>query len=80
MLIDADRGVNVQLGSTEQLTERFARELEALVSDPARIMRLGLAARDHAMRRYTWDAKALKLMEVYRWAAGLGPRPPSDLI
>lgn len=74
-LIDADRGVKVPLGSREQITREFADALERLVVDDKLITRLGAAARAHALRYYTWDAKARKTIEVYSWALGRGPRP-----
>jgi len=34
---------------------------------------LGSAARQHALRHYTWDAKARKMLAVYEWVLGRGP-------
>jgi glycosyltransferase involved in cell wall biosynthesis len=74
-LIDADRGVKVPLGNRQQLTQNFADALERLVADDSEIDRLGTAAHEHAMSFYTWDAKAKKTLEVYRWVLGRGPQP-----
>lgn len=73
-LIDADRGVKVAMGSLDELVQRFSRELEALAGNPARVAELGERAYDHVMRFYTWEAKALKTLEVYDWV--LDPRRP----
>jgi glycosyltransferase involved in cell wall biosynthesis len=67
-LIDADRGVSVPLGTRAQLVERFQAELEALVAAPDRVTALGQAAFEHATRFYTWQRKAAKILEAYRWA------------
>lgn len=74
-LIGPDRGVKVPLGNRERIRQEFAEALERLVLDDEAIMRLGAAARDHALRFYTWDAKARKTIEVYEWVLGRRERP-----
>jgi len=74
-LVDADRGIKVPLGDKDQLTHGFGQALERLVADEQTSVRLGSAARQHAMRFYTWDAKARKMLAVYEWVLGRGPRP-----
>ncbi len=74
-LIESDRGVKVPLGDKDLFTRNFGRALEGLVADEQTIIRLGEAAREHAMRLYTWDAKARKTLEVYKWVLGHGPQP-----
>jgi glycosyltransferase involved in cell wall biosynthesis len=74
-LIGADRGVKVPLGSMDQIVDGFGAALESLVADPQTTSALGRAAREHALRYYTWDAKARKTMAVYKWILGRGPRP-----
>lgn len=66
-LIDSDRGVKIAMGNLEELTQRFRKEMEKLVSNPERIAKLGAAAHDHAMTHYAWDAKAKKTLEIYHW-------------
>lgn len=66
-LIDSDRGVKVPMGNLDELVHRFSEELEALAANPARVAELGDRAYDHVMRLYTWEAKALKTLEVYDW-------------
>ena len=74
-LIDADRGIKVPLGTRDQLTRSFGLALVRLVSDQQFSARLGLVAHQHAMRYYTWDVKARKMLAVYEWALGRRPRP-----
>ena len=74
-LIDTDRGIKVPLGNKDQLTRSFGQALERLVADEQTSMRLGSAARQHAMQFYTWGAKARKMLTVYEWVLGRGPRP-----
>jgi glycosyltransferase involved in cell wall biosynthesis len=74
-LINADRGIKVAVGSRDQLTHSFGEALERLVSSEYTIRRLGASAHEHAMRFYCWDAKAKKMLNVYKWALGRGPAP-----
>jgi glycosyltransferase involved in cell wall biosynthesis len=66
-LVAPERGVRVPLGTKDELVTRFAAELAALVENPARVKALGTAARDYALRCYSWEAKAKKIVEIYRW-------------
>ncbi|HEX2675932.1 MAG TPA: glycosyltransferase family 4 protein, partial [Polyangiales bacterium] len=74
-LIDHDRGVKVPLSDKATLIRAFGQALEKLVRDPETSVRLGTAAREHALRYYTWDAKAKKTLAVYEAALGRAPRP-----
>jgi glycosyltransferase involved in cell wall biosynthesis len=74
-LVDADRGVKVPLGDKDQLTRDFGQALDRLVSDEHITVRLGAAARQHAMQFYSWEAKARKTIAVYEWVLGRGARP-----
>jgi glycosyltransferase involved in cell wall biosynthesis len=69
-LIADDRGIKVPLGSPAEITDAFVRRMEELVDDPVRVRHLGDAARAYALRHLTWDVKARKTIEVYRWALG----------
>ena len=53
-----------------ELVERFGREMEKLASDPAGRRRLSDVAMEYALREYSWDAKARKMVEVYEWVLG----------
>src|SRR5690606_12841416 len=67
-LIDADRGVKVPLASPDEMTGLFVNELERLADDPVQVRALGDAARAYALATLTWDVKARKTVEVYKWA------------
>ncbi|GAB4381104.1 MAG: hypothetical protein Kow00121_38810 [Elainellaceae cyanobacterium] len=66
-LIDSDRGVKVPMGNIDALVASYQTQLEQLVTDPERVKQLGEAAYHHAMQHYTWDVKAQKMLEIYRW-------------
>ncbi len=69
-LVGIDRGVKVPLAPKPALVESFAREVAGLLDEPERAARLGSAAREFVRSEYTWDAKAEKTLEVYRWVLG----------
>jgi glycosyltransferase involved in cell wall biosynthesis len=63
-------GIKIPLSDKAGLIGHFQTALERLVTNPDEIERLGLAAHEHAMAHYTWDAKALKTLEIYDWVLG----------
>jgi glycosyltransferase involved in cell wall biosynthesis len=75
MLVDSDRGIKIALGNKEELIRKFGEALVHLVADEQTTVRLGVAAREHVMRFYTWEAKARKILAVYEWVLGRGPQP-----
>jgi len=69
-LVTDECGVKIPLGTKDQLTERYATELESLAGDEERLRAAGLAAHERALRVFSWDAKALRTLEVYEWVTG----------
>lgn len=69
-LVTDECGVKIPLGTKEQLIESYATELESLVGDEDRLRAAGLAAHGRALRVFSWDAKALRTLEVYEWVTG----------
>jgi glycosyltransferase involved in cell wall biosynthesis len=69
-LIAPDRGIALPLAPKEKLIQDYAGALESLVTDPQRVCRLGNAANRYALAEYSWEAKARKILEVYRWVLG----------
>jgi glycosyltransferase involved in cell wall biosynthesis len=69
-LIQPGWGIKVPMGSKDHLAAGFRDRLEFLVENPDRARALGMAAHEHAMAHYTWDAKARKTVEVYEWLLG----------
>lgn len=75
-LVTEDTGVRVPIASREQLIVSLRREAERLVSDRPRIAAMSRAGHQRALRYYTWDAKALKTLQVYDWVLGRRPDLP----
>jgi len=74
-LIAEGRGIKVPAESRDQIVRDFGVAFESLVADERATTRLGKAAREHAMKFYTWEAKARKMISVYEWVLGLGEKP-----
>jgi len=75
-LVTTDSGVRVPLAPKAALTGSFVSALEALTSDPGRRRELARRAQQRALEEYSWDAKARKTIEVYRYACGQRPDAP----
>lgn len=66
-LVDADRGVKLNIAEKSQILTQMIIELEGLVTDTERLKTLSNSAYEHVMKFYSWDAKAHKTLEVYKW-------------
>jgi len=63
------------------VTARFRYKLEALAMDRDLRSRLGAAAVDRIRRSLTWDSKAKRIHEVYRWVLGhRSDKPDLELV
>jgi glycosyltransferase involved in cell wall biosynthesis len=58
---DGETGFLVTPGDIDELHDRLA----ALLADPARTARMGRAARDVVLERFTWRACAARCMAAY---------------
>jgi glycosyltransferase involved in cell wall biosynthesis len=70
VLVGTERGVAVPLADRATLATEFGRVLLRLFEAPKQLREMGLSAQQHALRYYSWDAKARKFMDVYRWVCG----------
>jgi glycosyltransferase involved in cell wall biosynthesis len=43
----------------------LAQAVAEIAADPARILALGRAARDEALARFSWDARAIELLRMF---------------
>jgi glycosyltransferase involved in cell wall biosynthesis len=76
-LLAGGRGIKVPLSARPRLTEDFTRELEKLAAAPGQAREYGERGRQYAMTNLTWDVKAQRTLEIYRWAVdGRKGRPP----
>lgn len=76
-LVGQDRGVKVPMTNKHGLIMSFQKELESLVVEPERVKKLGEAAYHHAVSHYSWEAKAKKNLEIYRWVLDKSLKKPN---
>lgn len=74
-LLAEGRGVKIPVAPREELTAAFTRALEDLAAAPERVRAIGESGRRYALENLTWDQKALRTVEIYRWVIGRGCRP-----
>ena len=60
----------IAIGSREELVARFRSKLAELVQNPGLIDEKSGKAFERARTKFTWEAKARDVIEVYRWALG----------
>jgi glycosyltransferase involved in cell wall biosynthesis len=64
-LVDDDTGIRVPFHDQASLIEGFERTIGSLIRTPQRLDVLGAAARERALRDFTWEAKARRLVALY---------------
>jgi glycosyltransferase involved in cell wall biosynthesis len=77
-LLANGRGVKIPIGAREPLTQGFTLALEKLAAAPTLVRELGERGRQYALENLTWDIKAQRTIEIYRWALrghGSAPAP-----
>lgn len=63
-------GFTVRMGTREEIIAGFRRVLETIVENPEAIEPMGRMARRRVLDCFTWRAKALQTLEIYRWVLG----------
>lgn len=76
VLVTDDTGIRVPIAPRDQLVTTLRAASERLVEDRARITAMSRAAYERAIRYYSWDAKAIKTLEIYDFAMGRRPDLP----
>ncbi len=65
-LVDEDTGIRVPFSNEASLAAGFERAIQRIVAEPKLLDRLGASARRKVLAEFTWDAKAEKIIKVYR--------------
>ena len=68
-------GVAVPMAARAEIVARVREALERLANDPGGVRAMGQRARRRVLSLYTWDAKALQVLEVWRWVLGQRDKP-----
>jgi glycosyltransferase involved in cell wall biosynthesis len=75
-LVTTGAGYLIPISPRTQIIAHLRQLLSALSDDPRPLDRLGPAAQRRAMEHFTWDAKAKKVLELYRWLSSPdSPKP-----
>jgi glycosyltransferase involved in cell wall biosynthesis len=79
-LLLGGRGVKVPLGPRQRLAEDFTRELEKVARSPQLARDYGERGRKYVLENLTWDVKAQRTVEIYRWAMERRGNPPTPYV
>ena len=74
-LVTDATGYRIPMGTRDELVARFRQVLGDLAADPSGLRSMGARARDRVLKLFTWDAKALQMLDIYRWVCGEGAKP-----
>jgi phosphatidylinositol alpha-1,6-mannosyltransferase len=76
-LVTPATGYKVPLGSRHEVISGVRQLLLNLCEDRSSLAAIGARARQRVLEQFTWDAKAHRTREVYRWVLGRGAKPKS---
>lgn len=65
--ITKSTGYTIPLGSRAEIVARLREILSRLVAEPDILTEMGHRARNRVLSKFTWEAKAVQTLEVYRW-------------
>jgi glycosyltransferase involved in cell wall biosynthesis len=77
VLVTPETGWRVPLGDKDALVDSFRHVLETLAADRIALRRMARAGHARAVGAFSWDVKARRLIEVYRWVLGRRPDKPA---
>jgi glycosyltransferase involved in cell wall biosynthesis len=69
-------GYLVPIGPRQQIVDHYRRVLSELAEHPEAIDAKSPLARRRALEHFTWDAKAGRVVEIYRWVCGIDTQRP----
>lgn len=73
-LVDAAVGYKVPMGTRDAVIAGLARQIEAILADPAALVPRAAAARARVAQDFTWAAKARQIAQIWH-AVRAGTRP-----
>lgn len=78
-LIPEGCGRVLPMGGRDEIIRGMRMALTDLTENPEAVHAVGLLAQRHVRSRYTWDAKARQLLDVYHWTLRGSPSPKPNL-
>jgi glycosyltransferase involved in cell wall biosynthesis len=79
-LVKQETGIKVAFHDKNSLVENMRQAIELVLRSPSILAKLGNAARNDVVKNLTWDAKAIQIVSVYKFAIGgrCTGKPASD--
>jgi glycosyltransferase involved in cell wall biosynthesis len=74
-LVTDRTGYRIEIGTRQQIIERFRQELTRLCENPGEIDEKSANAYRRAQEQFTWRTKALRIREIYEWTMGQSRKP-----
>lgn len=74
-LVSPNSGFLVNMGTRQQIIERFRAILTQLAADPSLVDARSAPAMQRARELFSWDAKAAQVTQVYDWLMNRDHRP-----
>ncbi|MEM1025735.1 MAG: glycosyltransferase family 4 protein [Myxococcota bacterium] len=74
-LVDASTGVKVPMQPRASLIDALQREIGRLLDTPERLEAMRIEGVERIRNLHAWDKKAERIVELYRWVLGNGPKP-----
>lgn len=78
--ITEDCGIGIPLGTRGDHVEGFRAAMERLAQEPELCQKMGRAAHQRAVENFSWDVRARRIVEIYRWVLKDRPDKPSGLL
>ena len=75
-MVAENTGYTIPMAPRPEIIKQFRQVLTALATNPSKIGEMGQRARRRVFDLFTWEAKALQTLEVYKWVLGDRPDKP----
>jgi len=69
-LVSSSTGYKIPLSSRKDIVTNLRITLDQLCKAPSHLRDMGLKAREHVFNNYTWEIKAKRIVEIYKWVLG----------
>ncbi len=79
-LVTDDVGIRIPCGTRSEITEAFAKALDALARDPSGLSKMAQAARERIQSQFLWSRKAEQIRSIYDWVLAGSPGTPPTLL
>ena len=77
-LVGPNTGFKVPIGTRSEIVATFGAQLEAILADPSALPDIGAASQAYVQSKFTWEAKAAQILDVYTWALADRRQPTPD--